>query len=150
MAKSGRTFSAAAVLAAARAGTLTGAALRRTIKTAEDFGLAEVVRELKFCTVNPASFARDAAPDEVRDRVARGISALTAMGHSLSRTKQMLKNNGVVATLERFAQQTDSVRNCERLRDAGLEDLTAEAIILDYPDLFSEQAKDRARERLGR
>ncbi len=150
MAKPARTFSAAAVLSSARAGTLTGAALRRAIKTAEEFGLADVVRQLRFCTVSPASFAADAAPEEVRDRVARGMSALSAMGHSLSRTRQMLKKYGAVETLNRIAQYPESTRNFERLREAGLEDLTAEAIVLDYPQLFSEQAITVAHERLGR
>ena len=150
MAKSTRTFSAAAALAAARAGTLTGAALRRTIKTAEDFGLSEVVRELRFCTVTAASFASDSAPPELRDRIARGMSALAAMGHSLSRTRQMLNKHGVIETLNRISQYPESSRNFDRLRDAGLEDLTAEAVVLDYPDLFSDPAKSTAHERLGR
>lgn len=150
MAKPVRTFSAAAVLSSARAGTLTGAALRRAIKTAEEFGLAEVVRELRFCTVSPASFAVDDAPQEVRDRVARGVSALSAMGHSLARTRQMLKKYGTIETLNRIAEYPESNKNFERLRGAGLEELTAEAIVLDYPTLFNDQAINVAHERLGR
>lgn len=62
----------------------------------------------------------------------------------------MLKKYGAIETLNRIAQYPESSKNFERLRGAGLEDLTAEAIVLDYPRLFSEQAVNVAHERLGR
>ena len=43
-----------------------------------------------------------------------------------------------------------ATQNFERLRDSGLEHLTAEAIVLDYPHLFSEQAIAVAEKRLRR
>jgi hypothetical protein len=138
------------VLASARAGGLTGAALRKAIEKADEFGNNEVAEQLKLCLVQSSAFAGDAAPAEVRDRVAQGVSALTGMGEPLSRTKQMLRKLGVIETLNRIAEYPDAKKDFDRLSGAGLEHLTAEAIVLDYPDLFSENAVEVARTRLGR
>ena len=77
--------------------------LRKAIETAEQFGLRNVARELQLHVVQPASFAGDAAPPEIRERAAQGIS-VTAMGQRLSRTKQMLKRHGVIETINRIAK----------------------------------------------
>lgn len=148
--KAKRTFRPDEVLADARAGGLTGAALRKAIEKADEFGNNKVAEQLKLCLVQSSAFAGDAAPAEVRDRVAQGVSALTGMGEPLSHTKQMLKKLGVVETLNRIAKHPDAKKNFDRLYEAGLEHLTAEAIVLDYPDLFSEKAVEVARTRLGR
>ena len=147
---SARRFDPQAALASAKAGNLTGAALRKAIQTAEEFGMQDIARQLQLCVVSPVSFAGDAAPPEIRERVAQGISWLSGQGQSLSRTKQMLKKHGVIETINRIAKYPESTKNFERLCSAGLEHLTAEAIVLDYPKYFSEQAISVARERLGR
>lgn len=148
--KSRRTFNPDAALLDAKAGRLRGSELRKAIKVAEEFGKTAVASELRLYLVESASFAGDDAPQEVRDRVAQGISALTAMGHPLSRTRQMLKKHGVIETMNRIARYPDSSKNFERLCEAKLEHLTAEAIILDFPDLFDAKAVAMARKRLGR
>ena len=145
-----RKFHPKAALAAARSGELKGAALRKDIKTAEEFGLKDVVGELQLYLVEATSFAGDAAPDDIRVRAAQGISALTAMGNPLTRTRQMLKRHGLIETINRIAKYPASTKNFDRLRAAGLEHLTAEAIVLDHPELFSEQAVEAAHKRLGR
>jgi len=148
--KSKRVFNGDATLAEAKAGRLRGKELRKAIKLAEEFGKSAVANELKLFLVEPTSFAGDEAPIEVRERVAQGISALTAMGNSLTRTRQMLKNHGVVETLNRIARYPAATKNFERLRAANLEHLTAEAIILDFPQLFDSKAVEVAQRRLGR
>ena len=100
--------------------------------------------------VDSAAFAGDSAPDEVRERVAQGISALTARGSTLSRTRQMLKKYGVVETINRIGRNPASSKNFDLLCSANLQHLTAEAIILDFPELFDEKAIEVARKRLGR
>lgn len=145
-----RTFKPQEVLAEARAGRLTGAALRKAIATAEEFGNTQVAEQLKLCVVQSSAFAGDAAPLAVRERAAQGISALTAMGEPLSRTKQMLRRHGVIETINRIAKYPTATKNFDKLCAAGLERLTAEAIVLDYPELFSEKAVEVARKRLGR
>jgi hypothetical protein len=139
-----------AALDEAKAGRLRGAELRKVIKTAEELGKTAIAKELKLYLVESASFAGDAAPAEVRDRVAQGISALTILGEPLSRTKQMLRRHGVIETLNRIARYPAATKNFEKLRAANLEHLTAEAIVLDYPDLFEPKAVLVARRRLGR
>lgn len=148
--KSKRVFNEKEVLAEAKAGSLRGAELRKAIKIAEEFGKASVANELKLFLVGSASFAGDDAPEEVRDRVAKGISALTTMGNSLTRTRQMLKRHGVIETLNRITKNSASTKNFDRLCAANLENLTAEAIILDFPHLFDPKAIQLAQKRLGR
>ena len=148
--KAAKTFDSRKTLEGAKAGQLKGAELRKAIARADDLGLKVLVGELKFFLVSADAFAGDDAPEDVRDRVAKGMSALTAMGHTLSRTRQMLKRNGVIETLNRIGQYPASSKNFERLCDAGLENLTAEAIVLDHPELFSEKAVEVLRARLKR
>lgn len=145
-----RIFNPRTALEAARSGELKGAALRKAIQTAEEFGNEDVAAQLRLLVVQPTSFAGDSAPSEVRERVAQGIVALNGLGHTLGRTTQMLRRHGVVATINRIAEVADSSENFERLTDAGLQHLTAEAIVLDYPDLFSKQVVALSRKRLGR
>lgn len=108
-----RTFNARKALEEARAGRLMGAELRKAIQIAEEFGLLEAAAELKLYTVESSSFAGDAAPPEVRERVAQGVSALKAMGESLSRTTPMLQRHGVIGTLNRIAKNPASSKNFE-------------------------------------
>jgi hypothetical protein len=145
-----RVFNGEAALAEAKAGRLRGKELRKAIKIAEEFGKSAVANELKLFLVEAASFAGDEAPIEVRERVAQGISVLTAMGNSLTRTRQMLKNHGVIETINRIARYPAATKNFDRLRAANLEHLTAEAIILDFPHLFDPKAVLVAQKRLGR
>jgi len=145
-----RIFNENVALAEAKAGRLRGKELRKAIKIADEFGKSTVANELKLFLVESTSFAGDDAPVEVRERVAQGISALTAMGNSLTRTRQMLKNHGVIETINRIARYPAATKNFDRLCTANLEHLTAEAIILDFPHLFDPQAVLVAQKRLGR
>ena len=145
-----RTFSVNVALSDARGGRLRGTALRKAIKLAEEFGKTAAADELRLYLIDPESFAGDAAPDDVKRRVAQGMSALRAMGHRLSRTEQMLKQHGVIGTINRIGVNHKASDNFERLRRANLVHLTAEAIVLDYPDLFDSKAIEIARKRLGR
>ena len=148
--KARRTLNLTAALDAAKAGELRGADLRKTIKAAEELGKTAIAKELRLYLVDSAGFAGDAAPPHIRERVAQGISALTAMGEPLSRTKQMLKRHGVIQTLNRIASLPNATKNFDKLRGANLEHLTAEAIVLGDPDLFDPKAVSVARRRLGR
>lgn len=108
-----------------------------------------VVEELSQYKVRADAFAGDCAPLEVRERVARGISVLSNMGHPLSRTRQMLKRHGVIETINHIARYPNATKNFDLLCEAGRPDLTAEGIVLDYPSLFSEEAVAVARRRLS-
>jgi len=144
-----KTFDVSAVLKSARSGELKGPGLRKAIQTAQNFGLKAVADELAMYVVDPASFAGDAAPPEVRERIARGVAALKAMGHPLTRTMQMHKTLGVIETVNRVARYEDaSLKNFEALRSAGQTEVTAEAVVLDYPHLFDPKMVALARKRL--
>jgi hypothetical protein len=145
-----RKFNPRASLEAARAGELTGPALQRAIKTAEEFGNEDVAAQLRVLVIQPSSFAGDAAPAEVRERVAQGMAALRELGKAVGGMTQMLRRHGVVETINRNAKRPDMTEHFDCLRGAGLERLTAEAIVLEYPDLFSEQAVGLSKKRLGR
>lgn len=146
----GRVFDAKACIEAARSGRLSGRELRNAIKLAQEFGNRIAAEELNRYLVSPWSFFGDDAPPEIRARVAQGISALIARGEPLSRTRQMLKKHGVIETLNRIARYPNATKNFETLCAAGLMNLTAEAIVLDFPDRFSPAAVAVARERLRR
>jgi hypothetical protein len=50
---------------------LRGAELSKAIRTAEEFGNKALADELKLYRVDPFAFAGDAAPVELRERVAK-------------------------------------------------------------------------------
>ena len=148
--KSRRIFNVRDTLEAARDGRLTPPDLRRAIAICEEFGNKPAADELRLHVVSSNSFANDGAPPEVRNRVAQAISALVGMGRNPNETRGLLKKHGVIATINRIANDAQPSPNFEVLRSAGLERLTAEAIVLDAPDLFSEEAVKVARARLNR
>jgi hypothetical protein len=143
-------FNLRQAIADAKSGKLRGAELRRAIKKAEDLGKTSEANELKLQLVDPYTFKADGAPADVCERVAKGVSYLRVHGRSLSRTTQMLKKHGVIGTIERVAQYSNdaSRANTKALVDAGLARCTSEAIILDYPHLFSVKARAKARDHL--
>jgi hypothetical protein len=148
--KATRSFSPALAIEAARSGALAGEDLRRTILMATEFGNLEAAGELQLCVVHASRFAGDAAPAGMLERMAQGLSALKAMGHRLNPTVATLRKLGVVKFLDGIAGNPHSNGDFERLRAGGFERLTAEAIVLDYPELFGKETTALARQRLGR
>lgn len=65
-----------------------------------------------------------------------------------NRTRQMLTNRGALGAAERMVLTRQPSKGFEVLEEAGLQDLSFEAIIIRYPDEFSEQAVQAARARL--
>ena len=148
--KASRTFNPALAIEAARSGELTGDALRKTILMAAEFGNAAAVGDLQLCVVHPNSFAGDTAPASILERMGQVLSALKAMGHKLNPTVAVMKKRGIVKFLDGIASNPNSGGDFERLREGGFEQLTAEAIVLDHPELFGKEAMAVARQRLGR
>ena len=148
--KSRRIFNARDTLEAAREGRLTAPDLRRAIAICEEFGNKSAADELRLHVVSSNGFAKDAASPELRNRVAQAVSALVGMGHNPKGTRGQLKKLGVIETINRLASDASESQYFELLRAAGLERLTAEAIVMDSPELFSKEAVKAARERLKR
>lgn len=144
-----KTLDCNAVLAAARTGELRGAHLKKVIKLAEEFGKADVAKELRLFVVDPASFAGDDAPAEIRDRFAQGLSALKALGYHPNRTIKMVQDHGILETMRRIGRNKKSTTNFHRLCAAGQSHLTCEAIVLDFPHLFAPALIDTAKKRLA-
>lgn len=144
-------FNAEKILVDAKTGLLTTAEIRKAIKRAEDLGKEEVAQELRLFIVSPSAFAGDPAPEEIRKRIAKMISALVSMGLRPNRTRQMIRTHGIMKAIDRIAKKPEASRNFEKLRDASLLHLTAEAIVLDYPKekSFSEEAFSIAKSRIG-
>lgn len=135
-----RKYNFGALLAQAKNHELDSKELRKIIKTAYEFGFNSVAAQFELHLVMPSSFGQDHAPAEVLERVAQGISFLTANGNRLTRTKQMLKRHGVIETINRVSSNSKVSKNLEQLFTAGHIDLAAESIVLDFPDLFSPKA----------
>lgn len=67
-----------------------------------------------------------------------------------NRTRQKLKNKGVIQCLEDWAVNPAPTQGFALLIENGLAELTGEYLVLKYPDRFSEKAVKAARSRLQR
>jgi hypothetical protein len=67
---------------------------------------------------------------------------------SASRTRQKLRNKGVIQCLEDWALGKTQTQGFELLTQNGLAELTGEFLVLKYPSSFTPQAIRAARERL--
>lgn len=67
-----------------------------------------------------------------------------------SRTRQKLKNKGVVECLEDWARGYTETDGFKLLTKAGLTELTGEYLVMKYPERFTPEAVRRAKERLER
>lgn len=72
-------------------------------------------------------------------------------GHSFraNRTRQMLARHGALAAAERMVLNRRPSKGFEVLEEAGLQELSFEAIIVRFPDEFSDHAIAAARARLS-
>ncbi len=143
-----RKYNFGALLAQAKNHELDSKELKKIIKAAYEFGFNSVAAQFELQLVVPTSFGCDHAPAEVLERVAQGISFLTANGNRLTRTKQMLKRHGVIETINRVSSNSKVSKNLEQLFSAGHIDLAAEKIVLDFPNLFEPKAVRFAKEKL--
>jgi hypothetical protein len=81
--KARRTFNSQAALVEARAGRLTGAELRKAIKIVEELGKAQIAAEMRLYSVQPTSFAGDAAPAEGARASGSGRKCLKGNGRAV-------------------------------------------------------------------
>lgn len=148
--KARRIFHPQKALADALAGRLKGAALRKAVALAKEFGNSEAAKQLKLCDIEASSFASDAAPRYLRERVAQGIRALAALGEPCKPTKRMMRRHGVIETIERTVPHPSAAENFQKLSAAGFKYLSAESVVLNCPHLFHPKVVEVARSRLGR
>lgn len=130
------------------AGELPPQEVRRAIKRATDLGLFDVARKLTEYLVQASELANDSAPKELKERVAKGISLLKGLGVHPNRTIQMLGRRGVIATLNHIGTHIAISPNMKLMIAHGYYDYTTEAIILAYPQFFSEESISASKEKL--
>lgn len=65
-----------------------------------------------------------------------------------SRTRQMIKRHGIIGAAERAVNRKIEAMGYKVLVDIGLHDLTFEAVIVRFPEVFSQQIVELARSRL--
>lgn len=66
-----------------------------------------------------------------------------------SRTWQMIKRRGIIDLVERAVNRESETQGYTLLAEMGLEDFAFEAVILRHPELFSEEAIAKSRQRLS-
>ena len=66
-----------------------------------------------------------------------------------NRTWQSVERNGILATVERVVSRRTATDGYDALVEAGMEDFTFEAVVLKFPELFTEEALARAQDRLN-
>lgn len=76
------------------------------------------------------------------------LSAQKGRRQPASRTWQMINRHGVLPAVERVVTKRDESMGYTALAEMGLKEFAFEAVILRYPDCFSEEAVARSRERL--
>jgi len=66
-----------------------------------------------------------------------------------SRTWPMIKRYGIIGAVERAVNREVETQGYTALVEMGLEDFAFEAVILRYPDVFSDEAVERSKKRLS-
>ncbi len=79
----------------------------------------------------------------------RVLSEKNGRATRASRTWPMIKKHGVLAAVERVVSRPDEAADYTALREMGLEEYAFEAVVLRYPDLFSEAAVNRSQARVN-
>lgn len=67
-----------------------------------------------------------------------------------NRTWQMVKRYGIIEAINRVVSRPDDAQGYLLLKEKGMEDLSFEAIVLRYPESFSEEAVSHSAARLAR
>ena len=87
------------------------------------------------------------------EKIVRAVSIYVGMkvrdGSNANLTIRQIKNRGLLAAAEAAVDKAQPTAGFETLREAGLDDLSYERIILDHPEEFSSRAQWHARRTLG-
>ncbi|HEX5761402.1 MAG TPA: hypothetical protein VF121_19620 [Thermoanaerobaculia bacterium] len=65
-----------------------------------------------------------------------------------SRTWPMIKERGIIATVEHLVTRRDETMGYKAVIEMGMPEIAFEAVVLRHPHLFSDRAVQRSRERL--
>jgi hypothetical protein len=97
-----------------------------------------------------AELAGQDANDPLTRRWIEGITAFEALtGKPASRTRPMLQRHGAKIAFEKLVDRTSGTSGFEQMIEAGLHDMTAEWIVLEFKDVFDDRICEMAEERLS-
>ena len=144
-----KPFNKIKIVEQAMAGELTKVQIRAGIKRAQSLGFDDVAKKLADHLFQTKEFFDDGVSNEVKDRVAKGISKLKSMGIHPRRTEQMLARYGVRRTIGRIVLNAEVGKNFLALKDAGHLELTAEATVVDFYQHFHSEAVEAAKKKLS-
>jgi len=97
-----------------------------------------------------AELAGQDANDPLARRWIEGIAAFEALtGKRASRTRPMLERHGAQVAFEKLVDRTSGTSGFEQMIEAGLHDMTAEWIVLEFKDIFDERIRGLAEQRLS-
>jgi hypothetical protein len=68
---------------------------------------------------------------------------------SASRTWPMLERHGIIGAVERVVARKEAAAGYNALVELGMQEYAFESVILRYPHLFSAEAVERSRARIG-
>ena len=60
----------------------------------------------------------------------------------------MIKRHGILTAVDRAVNRPKETAGYAALLEMGLEDFAFEAVVVRYPELFSEEAVERSKERI--
>jgi hypothetical protein len=60
----------------------------------------------------------------------------------------MIERHGIIEAIERVVKRKDETAGYTALVEMGMQDLAFEAVVLRYPEAFSQEAIAKSRERL--
>ncbi|MDD2740186.1 MAG: hypothetical protein PHR94_14760 [Methylomonas lenta] len=74
---------------------------------------------------------------------------LTGRKNKANYTWKSVRQNGITKAVDRIVCKTKTTMGFTTLESVGLKNCSFEAVVMKYPDAFSDIARDRAKSRLG-
>jgi len=97
-----------------------------------------------------AELAGQGADDPLARRWIEGIVAFEALTRKrASRTRPMLERHGAQRAFEKLVERTSGTSGFEQMIEAGLHDMTAEWIVIEFKEIFDERIRGLAEQRLS-
>jgi hypothetical protein len=134
----------------------------KTLKDCENFarnararGRGDLADQTLIRSIQIRAEAIGATTDMERDAIEavfayeEALSKKNGRRTRASRTWQMIKKHGVVGAVERIVRRVDETEGYRVLSEMGLSEFAWEAVVLRYPGLFSDEAIERSRARIG-
>jgi hypothetical protein len=97
-----------------------------------------------------AALAGQDANDTLTRRWLEGIAAFEELtGKTATRTRPMLQRHGARRAFEKLVDRKSGTSGFEQMIEAGLHDMTAEWIVLEFKEIFDERIREFAERRLS-